>query len=304
MRSTSLALILLAFLAPAAQGQQARLLVSTQWLEENLSSPNLVVLHASQHGDDFGTGHIPGARLVTLDRITWDGETGVGMEIRTLAEIRGVLREAGVSNQSTVVVYGADPISAARLWMTLDVVGAGRSEPLFLDGGFNVWQAEGRPVSTETPRVARGNVTLRPDPGKLASADWILVRLGHDDLSLVDARPKAQFSGADGGQGGRVNPGHIPSARQLQWEELVESMDRPIFRPVNELADLFIEAGADPGDTVVTYGEVGLKASITYMIARMLGYQTRFFDGSWQAWSALDYPYYPRRAEPSSPAGR
>jgi len=303
MRSTSLALILLALLAPAVSGQQARLLVSTQWLEENLQRPDLVVLHASYDGADYQEGHIPGAHLVALDRITWDGETGVGLELREFAEIRSVLREAGLSNQSTVVVYGPDPVQAARLWMTLDVAGAGRAEPLFLDGGFGVWQAEGRPVSTETPRTPRGNVTLRPDPEKLASAEWILVRLGHDYLSLVDTRPEDQFSGADDGQGGRFNPGHIPSARQLYWEDLVESTERPVFRPVGELADLFVEAGADPGNTVVTYGQVGLRASVPYMIARMLGYEARIFDGSWREWSALDYPHFPRRAEPSPPAG-
>jgi thiosulfate/3-mercaptopyruvate sulfurtransferase len=128
------------------------------------------------------------------------------------------------------------------------------------------------------------------------SAEWILVRLGHDYLSLVDARPEDEYSGADGGLGGRLNPGHIPSARQLYWEELLESPERPIFLPVRELADRFLAAGADPGDTVVTYCQVGLRASVTYMIARMLGYETRFFDGSWRDWGSRDYPHYPRRA--------
>jgi thiosulfate/3-mercaptopyruvate sulfurtransferase len=202
-----------------------------------------------------------------------------------------------VSNRSTVVVYGSDPRLAARLWMTLDVTGAGATEPLFLDGGIQLWKEEGRPLATETPGVSRGNLTLHPDPERLVTADWILVRLGHDHLSLVDARPDDEYTGADGGLGGRVNPGHIPSARQLYWEKLVESRERPVFLPVDELADLFIQAGADPGETVVTYCQVGLRASVTYMIARMLGYETRFFDGSWRDWGSRDYPYYPRKSD-------
>ncbi|NNM07434.1 MAG: hypothetical protein HKO65_20250, partial [Gemmatimonadetes bacterium] len=125
----------------------------------------------------------------------------------------------------------------------------------------------------------------------------ILVRLGHAGLSLVDARPDDEFSGADGGLGGRVNPGHIPGAKQLFWEDLVESRERPLFRPVGDLAGLFLAAGADPGDTVVTYCKVGLRASVNYMIARMLGYDALFFDGSWQDWGARDFPHYPRRAD-------
>jgi thiosulfate/3-mercaptopyruvate sulfurtransferase len=266
-------------------------------LEENLRRSDLVVLHASSDGSDYEEGHIPGARLLLMDRIAWDGDTGVGVELRRFTDIRNALAEAGVSNRSTVVVYGSDPMLAARLWMTLDVTGAGASEPLFLDGGIQVWREEGRPVSTETPPASPGRLTLQPDPDRLVTADWILVRLGHDNLSLVDARPDDEFTGADGGLGGLVNPGHIPGARQLYWENLVESRDRPVFHSVGELETLFVSAGADPGDLVVTYCQVGLRASVTYMIARMLGYETRFFDGSWRDWGSRDYPHFPRRAD-------
>ena len=82
----------------------------------------------------------------------------------------------------------------------------------------------------------------------------------------------------------RSEPGHIPGAYQLFWEDLVESRERPRFLPLEELSARFSSAGADPGDTVVTYCKVGLRASVDYMIARMLGYDTRFFDGSWSDW--------------------
>jgi thiosulfate/3-mercaptopyruvate sulfurtransferase len=139
-------------------------------------------------------------------------------------------------------------------------------------------------------------LNIRPPSNKLVNAEWILVRLGHDGLSLVDARPDDEFSGADNGLGGRVNPGHIPGAKQLYWEDLVESRERPVFHPAEELARLFVAAGADPSDTVVTYCQVGLRASVNYMIARMLGYDTLFFDGSWRDWGSRDFPYFPRRA--------
>jgi len=289
-------LAILALLPFPASGQQVRLLVSADWLEDNLARTDLVVLHASRDGSDYARGHIPGARLLLLDRVAWDGETGVGVELRRNVDIRNALEQVGVSNQSTVVVYGTDPRVAARVWMTLDVVGAGLSEPLFLDGGFQVWEEEGRAVTVEVPSVRRGDLSLRPDEDRVVSAEWILVRLGHDGLSLVDARPDDEYSGADGGLGGRVNPGHIPSARQLYWRDLVESQDRPVFLPADELADRFLAAGADPGDTVVSYCQVGLRASVTYMIARMLGYEARLFDGSWHDWGTRDFPHFPRRA--------
>ena len=77
--------------APPLYAQQARLLVSGDWLEENLSRADLVILHASSDGSDYEEEHIPGARLVLLDRIAWDGATGVGVELRGLSELRDAL---------------------------------------------------------------------------------------------------------------------------------------------------------------------------------------------------------------------
>ena len=296
MPRISLLFALCALITTPVQAQQARLLVSTGWLEDNLSRPDLVVLQASSDGSDYETEHIPGARLLLLDRTAWDGDAGVGVELRRFTEIRNALEEVGVSNGTTVVVYGSSPTLAARLWMTLDVAGAGASSPLFLDGGAQLWKEEGRPLTAESPPVSRGTLTLRPDPKKLVTAEWILVRLGHDYLSLVDARSDDEYTGANQGSGGRVNTGHIPSARHLNWEELVESQERPVFLPVGELADLFVAAGADPRDTVVTYCQSGVRASVTYMIARMLGYEARLFDGSWRDWGSRDYPHSPRRS--------
>jgi thiosulfate/3-mercaptopyruvate sulfurtransferase len=269
-------------------------LVTGDWLEANLQRPGLVILHASRDGSDYEAGHIPGARLVPADRIAWEGEAGVGSELRSFQEIREVLEEAGVSDWSTVLVYGSDVMQAARLWMTLDVAGAGTGIPLLLDGGLPVWNEEGRPLAIGTPASSRGSLTLRPDPEKLATAEWILARLGHDDLALLDARPEDQFLGTDGGANGGLNPGHIPNARHLMWEWLVEAPERPLFRTRDELEAIFRASGAHSTDQVVTYCGVGMRASVTYMIARVLGYEARIYDGSWREWGATDYPHIPR----------
>ena len=45
------------------------------------------------------------------------------------------------------------------------------------------------------------------------------------------------------------------------------------------------EAGIEPGDTVVAYCRTGMQASYAYFVSRVLGYETRFYDGSFMDWS-------------------
>ena len=105
---------------PSLQESWTPLLVSPAWLQANMDRRDLVILHASYDGSDYEEGHIPGARLIRMDRLVWEGEPEVGWELRSWREIGAVLAEAGVTNRSTIVVYGDNPMQAARLWMTLD----------------------------------------------------------------------------------------------------------------------------------------------------------------------------------------
>ncbi len=289
----SLAVALLAVAAartPAAAQSPPGMLVSTDWLEANLDNPSVVLLHVDARRDMYAQGHIPGARFLDLNGISWAGEPEVGTEMRTPAEVEATFEAAGVSDGQHIVVYGANPLAAARAWMTLDVMGLG-DRASFLDGGLGAWQQEGRAVTTDEPTIAPGSLTLRPRGGVMVDAGWIHARLDDPSLTLIDARPDEEYTGADGGRGGRVHAGHIPGGYQIYWEKLVES--RPIHRahPLEELRQMFRGSGAADGSTVVVYCMVGLRASYSYLTARRLGYDVKFYDGSWMDWGSKDLPF-------------
>jgi Rhodanese-related sulfurtransferase len=83
--------------------------------------------------------------------------------------------------------------------------------------------------------------------------------------------------------------GHIPGARQLVWQDLFLDPRVGTLKPRAELASEFARRAA-PGDTVVAYCYVGYRASMSYLIARYLGYTAKLYDGSYQDWAARSLP--------------
>jgi thiosulfate/3-mercaptopyruvate sulfurtransferase len=263
------------------------ILVAAEWLARRLGDPRLVIIQVESQQERYDEGHIPGAVFLPYDKIVWDGANGEGAELFPLEEIRSTLEEMGLEDDDDVVVYSSHPLIAPRLWLTLDIMGVGERRSL-LDGGLPAWTEESRPLSTEAPAApARGALTLRPKPDIVVDAQWVLGNLEDPELALVDARYPEEYTG-EGQETERV--GHIPGAGSAPWVDLVQSREVFRFRPVQEMAAIFHAAGADPGETVVPYCIIGLRASLDYFVARLLGFESRFYDGSWRDWTNRGLP--------------
>lgn len=300
LRPASIALLYLVACTPAAEEDAAGrgsgapsesaadaprvesdLLVSSDWLAERLDAPALVVVHVAPDRADYDEGHVPGARFLPLSSIAADRDGNLN-ELPPVAHLDSVFDSLGISDDGRIVVYGP-PLAAARAFFTLDFLGHGDRTAL-LDGGLEGWRAEGRPLSTEAPRFARADFTPRPQPERVVDAEWVSSRLDTAGMALVDARPQAQFTGAEGGP--RVpRPGHIPGAGNVFWEEMIESTERPSLKDPEALRAMFEDAGVDPDDRVVTYCLTGMQSSFAYFVARYLGYETHLYDGSFMDWS-------------------
>lgn len=265
----------------AAPSLQPHLLVSGEWLAERLEDPEVVVLQVGAERSAYEGAHIPGARFLPLSAIVRE-ENGNPNELPPVTHLDSVFESIGVSDGTRVIVYGA-PLAAARAFFTLDYLGHGERTAL-LDGGLERWRTDGRAVSTIEPQVERGQFTPRPQTERVVDAQWIRAHLDAPDVALVDARPEAQYSGAEAGTG-VDRPGHIPGAGSLFWERTLRSADDPMLKDPAALRALFEAAGVDPNDTVVSYCRTGMQASFAYFVARYLGYDTRMYDASFLDWS-------------------
>jgi thiosulfate/3-mercaptopyruvate sulfurtransferase len=271
----------LAVLAATTPG----LLLSPADLASALKDPATIVIAVGSSEDDFIAGHIPGARFVNYNDIVIDAG-GLSTELPPVDQLRKVLSAAGISDTSKIVIYGA-AIPAARMFFTLDYIG--HQNVKVLNGGLNAWKAHGGAVEISTPpKVAVAALTPKPQPDRVVSADWIKERLSSPKMTLLDARPDNEFTGADGGMNGAHVKGHLPDAQQLVWNTLLDSTGT--FLPDAELRKKYEAIGAQANTPLVSYCMVGMRASVTYFVARHLGYDARLYDGSIVDWTRRKLP--------------
>jgi thiosulfate/3-mercaptopyruvate sulfurtransferase len=271
--------------AQSAGATRSQRLVATSWLAAHLRDPDLVLLHVGP--PTFAKGHIPGAREIDFRDVSANATGGAHHDSALMVEmlppeiLRANLERYGISDRSRVVVYGVDDWAAAatRVLYTLEVAGLGPRAAL-LDGGFTVWKAEGREVSTETLPVRSGTITATPVRSLVVDAEWVQSHMKHRSVVLIDARARSFY---DGVEQGASRLGHIPTAQSIPFSSVLD--ERGKLRTASELHTLFASAGAAPGDTIVAYCHVGIQATQVLFAAETLGYTVRLYDGSFEDWA-------------------
>ena len=275
------------FLPASDKFKANSLIVSTEWLAEHLIDSNLVVLHVGMK-DDYDKSHLPGARLFSLREIIID-QTPKGLihEFPTIEKLDSVFKSIGVNEESEIVIcYDNEMVVplATRLYITLDYIGMG-DQTSILDGGLQLWREENRPVSSEQPEIKMGNFKAKLNEKLLVDARWINENLKNPDLVLIDGRPEEQYSGQEE-DNHASRQGHITGAINIPFYQIMSEDPAYRFKSRGELEKMFLDNGVKEGSTVVVYCGTGIWACPIYFAAKFLGYNTRFYDASFQEWSA------------------
>jgi thiosulfate/3-mercaptopyruvate sulfurtransferase len=260
------------------------ILVSTSWLAEHLNDPELVILHVGVRGrEDCEGAHIPHARFVALQEIA-PVKDGLGFELLSLDEAQRLFSRLGISDASPVVVYGDwSGLAAARAYWTLDYFGHG-DRTRVLDGGLEKWQEEDLPVAEGPVEVKPAPFTARISPKVLTHFEAVQKAVQRGEPLLIDARPREEYTGELAVEG-VPRAGHIPGAVHLFWQEFIVGKYEPQLRPVAELSKRLKAIGMTAEKPAVFYCRTGVQASFLYLVAKLLGYDSTVYDGSFQEWS-------------------
>ena len=275
-----ISLFILVFIISVISKSQQPVIVSPQWLNENLKDPSLVILYTGfVIRDDYDKEHIEGSRFLWPEWLAFNKPEG-NMFAPDPKTATRVLQDLGINKDSKIVIChrGADVTIAARMFMTLEHFGL-NGKVSFLSGGMEAWKRAGFPVTDKAAVFKKGNTELKEE-GALVNKEYVLNALSTTDKVVVDARMKRWY---DGDPTGNPRDGHISGALNIPYPDMIDSTNS--FKPVSILEKNFTTVVPDRMKEVVVYCFIGQTACVDYVVGRDLGYKMKVYEGSMQEWS-------------------
>ena len=196
-------------------------LVQTEWLEAHLGDPDLRVLDCSVHlipdpnvtyqvvpgREAFEKAHIPGAQFADLHNDLSDRSQSYRFMLPSAEHFAAAMGRLGVGEGSRVILYSATTLWwATRVWWMLRVFGFDNAA--VLDGGFQKWQRENRPVETgSAPAPVPARFVVREQRPLMVDKHVMKTAIGDASVCTINALMPEQHAGTGGVSFGRQ--GHI-----------------------------------------------------------------------------------------------
>jgi thiosulfate/3-mercaptopyruvate sulfurtransferase len=188
----------------------------------------------------------------------------------------------GVGEGTNVVLYSTTtPQWATRVWWLLRTFGF--DDAAVLDGGWQKWSREGRPVETGPARSRPpGHFGIREQRPLMVGKEEVQQAIGEAAVCTLNALSPEQHAGTGGNTYGR--PGRIKGSVNLPAAQLIDPATNA-FLPAAALRRRFEGVGAF-GKEVITYCGGGIAASADAFALVMLGHpKVKLYDASMSEWA-------------------
>jgi len=269
-------------------------LITTAQLSNVLSSNTLVIVDCRFDLADTRSGqrkyinsHIPSARYCHLDDDLC-GSMVPGITGRhPLPDIDMLVDKFsswGIDDHTQVVVYDdsepAPGAIASRLWWSLQWLG--HNAVALLDGGWQAWVAEKRPVEDGQCINSRKTFVPHPRDELLAPSSMVEEIRVDPNYRLLDSRTRDRYEGLNE----TIDPvaGHIPGALSLPY--IANADPGGYLLSSEQLTARFIDViGEISAQNVVFYCGSGVTAAHNLLAYKHAGLgDARLYVGSWSDW--------------------
>ena len=228
--------------------------------------------------DDYLEGHIPGAVFLDWTTHFLEPDVPVGLApVASKVQAQKAFETLGISADDTVVLYDDyHHMLAGRIWWAMRYWGFQNVK--VLNGGWHYWSAKSFPTTIEISRAGNGTFTVAEQPNLKVSLEEVRDRA--DNVCLVDARGPISY----GGKASDPTTGHIPGAINLPYSWLLDA-ETNLFKDVKSLETIFDEKlkGMDEANIIASCGS-GYAATVFLIALKMIGLDSRLFDGSFSIW--------------------
>jgi thiosulfate/3-mercaptopyruvate sulfurtransferase len=263
-------------------------LVSTDWVSEHLSDPNVKLIEVDVDTTSYDKGHIQNA-------IGWNWQTDLNDRVRrdiidprSFAEL---CRRAGIKPSDTVVFYG-DNNNWFAAWALWQFKYHGHADARLMNGGRKKWELEKRPLTTEKSAPAKSEYPIPASNESIrAYRREVEDVVGDNQVNLVDVRSADEFTGKiiapPGMNETAQRAGHIPGAKNIPWSKAAN--EDGTFKSREELQKLYADTGVDFAKPTIAYCRIGERSSHTWFVLKyLLGVDNvKNYDGSWTEWGNL-----------------
>ena len=274
-------------------------LISTDWLDEHRSDPNLRIfectayLHYLPPGQDapyrvesgrgdYDRGHISGAGFLDIQEELSDTSSPSHLRFTALPPeaLASAFARRGIGDGSQVVLYSRGrSVWATRVWWLLRSIGFDAAG--VLDGGWEKWEREGRTVSADETLFAPATLTSSPRD-IFVDSRAVLAAIDEPGTRLVNALDADLHRGENPRYG---RPGRIPGSVNVPAGALIDS-DTNTFVTKEKAATIFRDAGVEPGQRTILYCGGGIAATQDAFVLNRLGYEDlTIYDASMSEWA-------------------
>ncbi|MEA2661102.1 MAG: thiosulfate/3-mercaptopyruvate sulfurtransferase [Chloroflexota bacterium] len=264
---------------------------STERVAARLGDPTVRVVDCRYSADgaarsEYLKAHLPGAVHIDWSRDIAAPPPPSGHPeymLQEPADFAATMARFGIGDDTFVIGYDSEGgHHAARLWLALRRFG--HDGMAVMEGGWQKWLAEGRPVESGENAVRPATFTPRPRPGVVATMGEVLAAVRTGDPWLLDVRRDAEYTGTELRA---KHGGHVPGAVNILWKDALR--DDWMLKDPDELEQMYIDAGFGPETATVTYCQAGVRAAFTHLVLTALGHDdVRTYDGSWEEWGNRD----------------